>query len=77
MVMFLIFLQCDHTQLIFSDLNHTRKVYSVAFFAFGLFRSTLPDYKSAKASITKVTWIHSVCLLGKVLVAFRTIMLQI
>ena len=32
MVMFLIFLQCDHTQLIFSDLNHTRKVYSVAFF---------------------------------------------
>lgn len=31
-VMFLIFLQCDHTQLIFPDLNHTPKVYSVAFF---------------------------------------------
>lgn len=71
--MVLVFLQCDHTQLIFSDLNHTGK----SLHAFSLFRFILPDYKSTTASITKVTWIHLVCLLSKVLVVCHAIMLQI
>lgn len=57
-VVFLIFLWFDHTQLLFSDVNHAEKVYFAAFFSFGLFRLTMLDYKSAKTFITQVIWIH-------------------
>lgn len=66
----------SHTALFPSSETYWKSLLC-CIFAFGLFRFTVPDYKSTKASITKVTWIHLVCLLSKVLVACHTITLQI
>lgn len=62
----------DHLySCVFSSFSLSEPHFLCCMFAFGLFMFTLPT----KSSITKVTWIHLACLLCKVMVVCRTVML--